>query len=127
MLAVIGVCIIPAGVVFLFPFGVMTRYAVIVAAFCGMQAAISIFSIFAVSMIQQNTPNELIGKVMAYTSAVTLCAQPVGQMVYGFLFDRFQEIVYLVLIPSGIVVCVIGLLATGFFRKQEEKQGGAIE
>ena len=127
VLVAIGVCIIPAGVVFLFPFGVMTRYAVIVAAFCGMQAAISIFSIFAVSMIQQNTPNELIGKVMAYTSAVTLCAQPVGQMVYGFLFDRFQEIVYLVLIPSGIVVCVIGLLATGFFRKLEEKQGGAID
>ena len=127
VLAAIGVCIIPAGVVFLFPFGVMTRYAVIVAAFCGMQAAISIFSIFAVSMIQQNTPNELIGKVMAYTSAVTLCAQPVGQMVYGFLFDRFQEIVYLVLIPSGIVVCVIGLLATGFFRKLEKKQGGAID
>ena len=79
----------------------MAWYAVIVATFCGMQAAISIFSIFAVSMIQQNTPDELIGKIMAYTSAVTLCAQPVGQMVYGFLFDRFQEIVYLVLIPSG--------------------------
>ncbi len=127
VLAAIGVCIIPAGVVFLFPSGVMTRYAVIVVAFCGMQAAISIFSIFAVSMIQQNTPDELIGKVMAYTSAVSLCAQPVGQMVYGFLFDRFQRIVYLVLIPSGIVVCVIGLLATVFFRKLEEKQGGAID
>ena len=127
VLAAIGVCIIPAGIVFLFPSGVMTRYAVIVAAFCGMQAAISIFSIFAVSMIQQNTPDELIGKIMAYTSAVTLCAQPVGQMVYGFLFDRFQGIVYLVLIPSGIVVCVIGLLATVFFRKLEEKQGGAID
>ena len=127
VLAAIGVCIIPAGVVFLFPSGVMTRYVVIVVAFCGMQAAISIFSIFAVSMIQQNTPDELIGKVMAYTSAVSLCAQPVGQMVYGFLFDRFQRIVYLVLIPSGIVVCVIGLLATVFFRKLEEKQGGAID
>ena len=101
------------------PSGVTIRYAVIVAAFCGMQGAISIFSIFAVSMIQQNTPDELIGKIMAYTSAVTLCAQPVGQMVYGFLFDKFQEAVYLVLIPSGIVVCVIGLLATGFFRKTE--------
>ncbi len=127
VLAAIGICIIPAGVIFLFPFGVMTRYAVIVAAFCGMQAAISVFSIFAVSMIQQNTPDELIGKIMAYTSAVTLCTQPVGQMVYGFLFDRFQGIVYLVLIPSGIVVCVIGLLATGFFRKMEEKQGSAID
>ncbi len=120
MLAAIGVCIIPAGVVFLFPSGVVIRYAVVVAAFCGMQAAISIFSIFAVSMIQQNTPGELLGKIMAYTSALTLCAQPLGQMAYGFLFDRFQGTVYLVLIPSGIVVCVTGLLAAGFFRKLEE-------
>ena len=29
-----------------------------------MQIAVSIFSIFAVSMIQQNTPDHLIGKVM---------------------------------------------------------------
>ena len=67
-----------------------------------MQVAISIFSIFAVSMIQQNTPDELLGKIMAYTAAVTMCAQPIGQMVYGFLFDRFHGAVYLVLIPSGV-------------------------
>ena len=121
VLAAIGVCIIPAGIVFLFPSSALIRYAVIVAGFCGMQAAISIFSIFAVSMIQQNTPDGLIGKIMAYTAAVTMCAQPVGQMVYGFLFDRFQGKVYLVLIPSGIMVCVIGLLATGFFEKLDEK------
>jgi len=89
------------------------KYAVIVAAFCGMQAAISIFSIFAVSMIQQSTPDHLIGKVMAYTSAITMCAQPVGQMVYGFLFDGFREAVYFVLIPTGIAVCAIGLFAAG--------------
>ena len=126
VLAVIGVCIISAGVVFLFHSGACVRYAVIVAAFCGMQAAISIFSIFAVSLIQQNTPDELIGKIMAYTSAVTMCVQPAGQMVYGFLFDRFRGAVYLVLIPSGIIVCVTGLLATGFFRKLEEAQGCEI-
>ncbi|MDE7231669.1 MAG: MFS transporter, partial [Lachnospiraceae bacterium] len=56
VLAAIGICIIPAGVVFLFPLGAVIKYAVSVAAFCGMQAAISIFSIFAVSMIQQSTP-----------------------------------------------------------------------
>ena len=95
----------------------MARYAVIVATFCGMQAAISIFSIFAVSMIQQNTPDALLGKVMAYTSAITLCAQPAGQMVYGFLFDAFREAVYLVLIPTGVIICIIGALSAGFFKK----------
>lgn len=117
ILAAIGTCIIPAGVIFLFPSGTMTRYGVNIAAFCGMQIAISIFSIFAVSIIQQNTPDHLIGKVMAYTSAVTMCAQPVGQVVYGFLFDGFRETVHLVLVPTGVAVCMIGLLSAGFFKE----------
>lgn len=119
LLAAIGLCMIPAGAAFLFPIGTLGRYAVNMAAFCGMQVAVSIFSIFAVSLIQQNTPGDLIGKVMAYTSAVTLCAQPLGQTVYGFLFDGFRERVSLVLIPTGAAVCLIGLLSNGFFRKME--------
>ena len=120
VLAVIGICIIPAGVVFLFPFGAVIKYAVSVVAFCGMQAAISIFSIFAVSMIQQSTPDHLLGKVMAYTSAITMCAQPVGQMVYGLLFDGCREAVYLVLIPTGVIVGMIGVGAVGFFGRIEK-------
>lgn len=129
VLAAIGLCIIPAGAVFLLPSGGGIKYAVIVASFCGMQAAISVFSVFAVSMIQQNTPDDMIGKVMAYTSAITLCAQPVGQMVYGFLFDGFRGAVYLVLVPTGIVVCIIGLFSRGFlevFGKQKEEGGMEI-
>lgn len=116
-IALIGICMLPGGAVFLVPTGAVVKYAVQVAAFCGMQIAISIFSIFAVSMIQQNTPDALLGKVMAYTSAITLCAQPAGQMVYGFLFDAFREAVYLVLIPTGVIICIIGALSAGFFKK----------
>lgn len=126
VLAAIGASIIPAGAVFLFLSGALIRYAVIVVSFCGMQAAVSIFSIFAVSIIQQNTPDELIGKVMAYTSTVTMCAQPVGQMVYGLLFDRLHGMVELVLIPSGIMVCMIGLFASDFFRKLDEKDAQRV-
>ncbi len=81
VLAAIGACIIPAGVVFLLEADTTVKYSVMVAAFGGMQAAISIFSIFAVSVIQQCTPDHLIGKIMAYTSAITMCTQPLGQMV----------------------------------------------
>lgn len=121
VLAAIGACIIPAGMAFLLPSDGLIKYGVNVAAFCGMQAAISIFSIFAVSMIQQNTPEHLTGRVMAFTSAITMCAQPAGQMVYGFLFDRFSEAAYLVLIPTGIIVCLIGLFSSGFFKGMERR------
>ncbi len=122
LLASMGVFIITAGIVFLFPANPVIKYVITIVAFCGMQIVISIFSIFAVSIIQQRTPNHLIGKVMAYTSTITLCVQPIGQIVYGFLFDRFSNKIYLCLIPTGIIVSAIGLSATGFFRKMEEEQ-----
>ncbi len=122
LLATLGIFIIPAGIVFLLPVNVIIKYGVTVVSFCGMQAVISIFSIFAVSLIQQRTPNYLIGKVMAYTSTITLCIQPIGQIVYGFLFDRFHNEVYFVFIPTGIIVCIVGLSAMRLFRNMEREQ-----
>lgn len=122
LLASMGVFLIPAGIVFLCPADSIIKYAVTLVSFCGMQIVISMFSIFAVSLIQQSTPNHLIGKVMAYTSTVTLCVQPIGQIVYGFLFDRFRNMIYLCLIPTGVIVCAVGMSAMGFFRKIEKEQ-----
>lgn len=117
ILAALGAFLIPAGIAFLLPFNAVTRYVISVAAFCGVQIAATVFSIFAVSVIQQKTPNHLIGKIMAYTASITMCVQPVGQMIYGFLFDSFRNSVYLILIPTGVIVCMLGLSATGFFRR----------
>lgn len=122
LLASMGVFIIPVGIAFLCPVSSIIKYAVTIVSLCGMQIAISIFSIFAVSLIQQKTPNHLIGKVMAYTSAITLCVQPIGQMVYGFLFDSFRNAIYLCFIPTGIIVCAVGLSAMGFFKNMEKEQ-----
>lgn len=119
ILAMPGIFIVPAGIAFLLPVNPIAKYAVNIVSFCGMQIAISIFSIFAVSLIQQKTPNHLIGKVMAYTSTITLCVQPIGQITYGFLFDKFRSAAYLILIPTGIIVCAVGLSTMGFFRKME--------
>lgn len=124
VLACLGMFIISAGAAFLFPADAVLVYIINIASFCGMQVAISIFSIFAVSLIQQKTPNHLIGKVMAYTSAITLCIQPVGQVIYGFLFDGLSDRVSFVLIPSGMIVCAIGVLAGGFFKNLEKNQPG---
>ncbi len=126
VLASLGLFIIPAGIAFLFPVNTVVIYIISVVSFCSMQIAVSIFSIFAVSLIQQKTPNHLIGKVMAYTSTITLCIQPIGQIIYGFLFDGLSDMIYFVLIPTGIIVCAIGILATGFFRNMEKNQEDTV-
>ncbi|WP_312071996.1 MFS transporter [Anaerotignum propionicum] len=117
ILAILGAFLVPAGIIFLLPTDTIIRYIINIIAFCGMQMTACIFSIFALSYIQQRTPNSLIGKVMSYISTITMCAQPIGQTLYGLLFDSFTDSVYLVLIPTGIIVCVIGLSARGLFRK----------
>jgi len=119
VVVVLGAFLIPAGIVFLLPTTAVTKYVVNIIAFCGMQIAACIFSIFALSMIQQRTPSHLTGKVMAYVTTISMCAQPLGQMVYGILFDEFSNAVFLVLLPTGILVCIIGVLAINFFKNLE--------
>ena len=118
LLTSMGVFIISAGIVFLCPVDSIIKYVITIVSFCGMQIVISIFSIFAVSLIQQRTPNHLIGKVMAYTSTITLSVQPIGQIVYGYLFDKYSSMIYLCLIPTGIIVCAVGLSAMVFLRSK---------
>ena len=49
-----------------------------------------------------------------------MCAQPAGQILYGALFDWFSDSPYWVLIPSGLLVCVIGLASSKFFVNFEK-------
>lgn len=116
LLTVLGISIIPAGLIFLLSVGAIPKYIVIIASMFIMQFVACIFSIFALSTIQQKTPNELIGKIMAYVVTISLCAQPLGQMVYGVLFDSFPNAIYLILIPTGIFAFVIGLASKKTFR-----------
>lgn len=116
VVVVLGAFLVPAGIIFLLPTTTITKYIINIIAFCGMQIAACIFSIFALSMIQQKTPNHLTGKVMAYVATISMCAQPLGQMVYGILFDKFSSTVFLVLLPTGILVCIIGVLTVNFFK-----------
>lgn len=114
-----GVCLIPAGIAFLLPISPLNRYIILLAMFCCCQLGCSIFSTYAISIIQERTPEHLMGKIMSCVFTLSLCAQPLGQIVYGILFDGFSEDVYWVLIPSGIVVCMIGIASYGFFQKIE--------
>ncbi len=112
-IAPVGLSFLLSGAAFLLPFGNMARYAVNLTGFCGIQISVSVFSVFALSYIQQKTPNHLIGKVMSYAVAISMCAQPLGHAVYGILFDRLGHAVYLILAAAGAVVLTLALFCGG--------------
>lgn len=85
--------------------------------FCTCQLGCSLFSTYAISVIQAHTPEDLMGKVMSYVFTLSLCAQPAGQIIYGVLFDLFSDSVSRVLVPSGVIIIIISLASAGFFRQ----------
>lgn len=119
ILVVFGLCLLPAGAAFLLPFGTLVRFFLLLAMFCIGQFGCSIFSTCAISFIQARTPEHLMGKVMSYVFTFSMCAQPLGHLIYGALFDRLSQCVYWVLIPSGLLICLAGLAARRFFVRLE--------
>lgn len=115
-----GLCLLPCGLAFLLPLGALGRYGVLLVFFCICQAGCSVFSTCAISAIQARAPERLMGKVMSCVFTLSLCAQPLGQVVYGFLFDQFSQAVYWVLLPSGLALWAVGMGARHFFKSLEK-------
>ena len=114
-----GLSLFPIGLSFLLPVGRMARYGVLLFFFCVCQLGVCIFSTYAITLIQQRTSEQLMGKVMSCVFTLSMCAQPVGQVVYGALFDCFFDSVYWVLIPTGMLICLIAVASRGFLKRME--------
>lgn len=113
----VGLCFVFSGTAFILPVTAFMKYVINLIGFCGFQMAVCVFSIFALSFIQQKTPNHLIGKVMSYVMTISICSQPLSHAIYGVAFDIFKDSVYLILTATGIIIFLIGLLSTSFFKK----------
>lgn len=114
-----GLCLLPAGLVFLVPLGSFPRYLVLLAAFAACQLGCSLFSICAITLIQARTPERLMGKVMSCVFTLSLCAQPLGQLIYGGLFDHFSTTPHWVLLPTGLLVCALAAVSAPLFGSLE--------
>lgn len=112
----IGLFFLPMGLAFLFPAGVGLRYGLLLGTSVVIQISAAVFSIFALSLIQQQTPAEMVGKVMAYTATFSLCAQPAGQILYGLLFDRLRASLYWVFLPTALLILLVSWRSKGLFR-----------
>lgn len=66
-------------------------YGIIVFSSFVLMICSSLYTIQVMSYIQIVTPKELIGKVIAWIIGISTCAQPAGQIIYGFLFEALKS------------------------------------
>lgn len=81
--------------------------------------AITMLSVYFISVVQKHTPDLIMGKVMAIIMAVAQCAAPVGQMFYGQLFEGFQSHAYFV-----VIIMLISVIGLAFIAKKYLKNEG---
>jgi hypothetical protein len=76
----------------------------------------TIFSVQMLSFVQTETPKNLIGKVIAVILTVTMCAQPLGNALYGVLFEISTGFEFAVVLFSGVVSLIIAGYARNIFK-----------
>ena len=69
------------------------------------------------TLVQAQTPPQLIGKIMAALLSVAMCGQPIGQAIYGVLFDILAAHPWVVLMGSAAAAFLISLYSKRIFRQ----------
>ncbi len=90
----------------------------------GMGTAITIvstmFSIQMLAVVQTQTPSHLVGKVIACIMTIIMCSQPIGQLMYGLLFEILSQNIAVIIIGAG----VISLFIAAYSGKILQQLGG---
>ena len=77
----------------------------------------TMFAVQIMAFVQGETPQALIGKVIAVMLTVSMCSQPLGNALYGFLFEACRGFEFAVILFSGTVSMIIGIGSRSIFRK----------
>ena len=104
----------------------LVTFSILLASSFVFMALATLFSIRAITFIQSETPPHLIGKVMAFIILLSLVAQPLGNAMYGVVFEHLSRhlgVVLLVVAYVGVqVACGMYLV----FRAVGEKRTKAV-
>lgn len=97
---------------------IVSYWVVTVMCFVAMGVS-TMFVVQIYTLVQTQTPPQLVGKIMATLVAVAMCGQPIGQMVYGILFDVFIQETWVVMFVASIASIMISIYSERIFQKLE--------
>lgn len=95
--------LIPIGLAMLIPMPAMVAYIVIMVSCFVMMFLATLFSIQLMSYLQMIVPADLMGKVISCATCIGMCASPIGQAIYGGLFEGMRNCIYFVFFAASIL------------------------
>lgn len=111
---IMGVGMIPEGLPYL-------KYVILSGTGLAITISSTIFSIQMLAVVQAETPEYLIGKVIACIMTLIMCAQPIGQLTYGILFEIFLKNIWLVILGTAVLSFLIALYSRKIVEQLKEE------
>lgn len=111
--------VLPTGIAVISGKAPLVSYFIIMLSILFTMFFATLFSIFAQTLMQQLTPSHLLGKVASVVTVICTCAYPLGQGLYGILFDQAGSYSFLVVFLCGGVSIVLSLLSKRLLKKIE--------
>ena len=68
------------------------------------------------SAIQQNIPDDMLGRIMSFYSAIVSIALPIGILFYGFLYEKFINHLPSVMFLTSAAILVVGYIGKKTYR-----------
>lgn len=97
---------------------ILSYWVITLMSFTAMGAS-TLFVVQIYTMVQKQTPPQLVGKIMAALISIAMCGQPIGQAIYGVLFDIFESRTWIVLIVAAVAAFLIALYSKKIFSQLE--------
>lgn len=99
--------LIPKGAATLLPISAMLSYIIIMVSCFVMMFLATLFSIQLMSYLQIIVPADMIGKVISCAMCIGMCASPVGQAIYGGLFEGMQGHIYVIFFAAAVLTVAL--------------------
>ena len=116
LLLLSAVCLLPASASLLFISSGIVNYIVLTVCCFVIMACATVFTVQMLSFFQMATPAHLIGRVMALILTVSMCAQPLGNALYGVLFEISEGAEWAVILFACVVSMMIAMVARKVVR-----------
>lgn len=98
------------------PSDMVIYYVMIICCFI-MITLSSLFSILMISYLQMLTPEHMLGKIVSCVMCICMCSQPIGQAVYGLLFEHFKEYMSLIFLAVFFITAFIAFKSKNKFKE----------
>ena len=113
---IMGISIAAFGSSLLFKFSPNLIYIIFVIISIVVFISASIAGIFIMSAIQQNVPDDMLGRIMSFYSAIVSVALPIGVLFYGFLYEKFINYLPAIMFLTTAAILVVGYIGKKTYR-----------